>query len=137
MFSAWSLRLPTGEWGLRDYGEPGQGGLEPTPEAHIEWIVGVLRELRRVLRDDGVVWLNYGDCYWNGGAEKRDGGKTKLLAAKGRRLSAKSTAHNLKPKDLVGMPWRVALEDFREKGGQILRLGDGPNEISEPEHRED
>jgi DNA modification methylase len=70
-------------WGLRDYGTEGQGGLEETPEEHVEWIVGVFREIRRVLRPDGTAWVNYGDCYANG-------------------------CQSLKPKDLVGMPWRVA-----------------------------
>ena len=79
-------------------------------------MVGVFREIWRVLRDDGTVWLNLGDSYWNGGAEKRDGGhgfvdggKPKLELAKGMLLQRKSsTAWGLKPKDLCGMPWRVA-----------------------------
>src|SRR5215475_13499465 len=73
-------------WGLRDYGVHGQIGLEPTPEAWLGTMVDVFREVRRVLRDDGTLWLNLGDAYWNGGGEKRDGGhdfvdggKAKLL----------------------------------------------------------
>ena len=50
-------------WGLRDYGVEGQIGLEPTPEEHVEKMVEVFREVKRVLRDDGTLWLNYGDCY--------------------------------------------------------------------------
>lgn len=50
-------------WGLRDYGVAGQGGLEPTLGEHLEWIVTVFREVRRVLRHDGTLWLNYGDAY--------------------------------------------------------------------------
>lgn len=50
-------------WGLRDYGEPGQLGLEPTLGEHLETMVSVFRDVRRVLRKDGTVWLNYGDCY--------------------------------------------------------------------------
>jgi len=103
-------------WGLRDYGQPGQLGLEPTPEAYVAIMVAVFREVRRVLRDDGTLWLNMGDGFWNGGAEKRDGGhdfvdggKPKLLAAKGALLQARSTTDlGLKPKDLIGMPWRLA-----------------------------
>ncbi len=72
-------------WGLRDYGIEGQIGLEPTPEAYVEKMVEVFREVRRVLRDDGTLWLNLGDCY----ARSR-------------------SAWGLKPKDLVGIPWRVA-----------------------------
>ena len=82
-------------WGLRDYGVPGQIGLEPTPEEYVEKIVEVFREVRRVLRDDGTLWLNLGDSYANSNA----GGN--------RRMSLKSTK-GLKPKDLVGIPWRVA-----------------------------
>ena len=57
-------------WGLRDYGVEGQIGLEPTPEEHVEKIVEVFREVRRVLREDGVVFLNYGDSYCAGTYDK-------------------------------------------------------------------
>src|SRR5450759_5995181 len=50
-------------WGLRDYGVAGQLGLEPTPEAYVASMVDVFREVRRVLRDDGTLWLNLGDSY--------------------------------------------------------------------------
>src|SRR5690606_28083797 len=82
-------------WGLRDYGVPGQIGLEETPEEYVEKMGEVFREVRRVLRDDGTLWLNLGDSYANSNA----GGN--------RRMSLKSTK-GLKPKDLVGIPWRVA-----------------------------
>lgn len=73
-------------WGLRDYGVTGQLGLEPTPEEYVANMVNVFREVRRVLRSDGVVFLNLGDSYCN-----------------------ESTCDALlKPKDLVGIPWRVA-----------------------------
>ncbi len=65
-------------WGLRDYGVDGQFGLESTPEAYIEQLVKVFREFRRILKDDGTLWLNLGDSYGKG-------------------------------KQLVGIPWRVAL----------------------------
>jgi hypothetical protein len=79
-------------------------------------MIEVFREVRRVLRKDGTCWINLGDSYWNGGGEKRDGGhgfvdggKPKLDAAKGALLQAKSTTGlGLKPKDLCGIPWRVA-----------------------------
>lgn len=84
--------------GLRDYGVDGQLGLEETPEEHIEKLVLVFREVRRVLRDDGTLWLNYGDCYYS--TDLRRGLDRK------RRIG---TLHSiLKPKDLVGMSWRVA-----------------------------
>src|SRR5680860_4268 len=103
-------------WMLRDYLTPGQLGLEPTPELYVATMVAVFREVRRVLQDDGVVFLNLGDSYWNGGGEKRDGGhgfvdggKPKLDAAKGMLLQKpSSTELGLKPKDMVGIPWRVA-----------------------------
>jgi len=104
-------------WGLRDYECDSQIGLETTPEEYIETMVGVFREVRRVLRSDGTLWLNMGDSYWNGGGEKRDGGsgyvdggKLKLKMAKGMLLQRKSfTKLGLKPKDIVGIPWRLAL----------------------------
>lgn len=52
-------------WGLRDYGKEGQIGLEQTPEDYVEKMVAVFREVRRVLKDDGTLWLNLGDSYWN------------------------------------------------------------------------
>jgi DNA modification methylase len=103
-------------WGLRDYSVEGQLGLEKTPEQWVAKMVEVFREVRRVLRDDGTCWMNLGDSYWNGGAEKRDGGygfvdggRPKLDAAKGTLLQLKSeTSLGLKPKDLCGIPWRLA-----------------------------
>lgn len=100
-------------WGLRDYGVEGQIGLEPTPEEHVERMVEVFREVRRVLRDDGTLWLNYGDCYTSG---NRDGHGTKVgyKQQTNRGSSGESdaprlqTPDGLKPKDLVGMPWRIA-----------------------------
>jgi len=93
-------------WGLRDYGVEGQIGLEPTPEEHVERMVEVFREVRRVLRDDGTLWLNLGDSYNGSGGAGGDYDPGGLKAGQpkfpGRRISA------LKPKDLVGIPWRVA-----------------------------
>ena len=97
-------------WGLRDYGTDDQLGQEETPEKFVENLVNVFREVRRVLRDDGTVWLNLGDSY------ARTGGDS---AEKGRhwdgRKNNPNTGHNryakkigLKQKDLVGIPWRVA-----------------------------
>jgi len=91
-------------------------GLEPTIEMYVEHMVQIFREVRRVLRKDGTVWMNLGDSYWNGGGEKRDGGhgfvdggKIKLEKAKGSVLQRESYSPGLKPKDLCGIPWRVAL----------------------------
>lgn len=155
-------------WGLRDYGVAGQIGLEATPEEYVAELVRVFREVRRVLRPDGVLWLNLGDCYatgagrsgepgggeqgarWrgevgrvrddkrgyrgerlaNGRADQeavcrkktrgvgsktratRDGthaGKHTAMAAMGPMTQPnRMPIPGLKPKDLVGVPWRVA-----------------------------
>ena len=90
----------------------GSLGLEPTPELYVEHIVQVMRLVRRVLRDDGTLWLNLGDSYTRGGRREREPGKSKLhpafvgdAYADGLRPD---TPPGLKPKDLVGIPWRVA-----------------------------
>lgn len=96
-------------FGLRDYGVAGQIGLEPTPDAFVARLVDVFREVKRVLRDDGTLWLNLGDSY-NAG---RDGGHAggKKQASLGRHNGIQRSGANvpgLKPKDLIGIPWRVA-----------------------------
>jgi DNA modification methylase len=110
-------------WGLRDYGHDGQIGLEATPEAYVARMVEVFREVRRVLREDGTLWLNLGDSYANNGVKDASsvGGFTgerirnldKRLATgvgnKGVMSSQpRKIPDGLKPKDLVGIPWRVA-----------------------------
>lgn len=95
-------------WGLRDYSCDGQLGLESTPDAFVAAMVAVFREVKRVLRDDGTLWLNIGDSYFNdarGGLRPSAG-----LGVDGRYDGvACVSAPGLKPKDLVGIPWRVAL----------------------------
>ncbi len=91
-------------FGLRDYGMAGQIGLEDTPEAFVARLVEVFREVRRVLRDDGTLWLNLGDSYANGGRSSR-ASDSKALGA--REMSTRP-ADGAKPKDLLGIPWRVA-----------------------------
>jgi DNA modification methylase len=103
-------------WGLRDYGADGQIGLEPTPEAYVETMVAVFREVRRVLRDDGTVWLNLGDSYTSGNSGQRvrnsnggfagsDGERTQDAT---RANPGRASVIGAKPKDLVGIPWRTA-----------------------------
>lgn len=97
-------------WGLRNYGVDGQLGLEKTPEEYVERLVGIFREVKRVLRDDGTVWLNLGDSYAGGG---RGGNPDDSLFRKqatnvGSLVARSPIPANLKPKDLVGIPWRVA-----------------------------
>ncbi|MGE4483231.1 DNA-methyltransferase [Acidocella sp.] len=91
-------------FGLRDYGVAGQIGLEPTPEQYIAEMVDVFRKVRRVLRDDGTLWLNLGDSYASGSRKTR--GYDKKLAA---RVTRSRPADGAKPKDLLMIPARVAL----------------------------
>ncbi len=92
-------------WGLRDYGHAGQLGLEQTPEEYVAAMVAVFREVRRVLKPTGTLWLNLGDSYTSGGRTLRDADDK--LEARGMD-SRPATPMGLKPKDLVGIPWRVA-----------------------------
>jgi len=99
-------------YGLRDYGVDGQIGLEETPEQYISKLVAVFREVRRVLRDDGTLWVNIGDSYAReGGTGKKDrhwDGREKDVGKEmnGFRLLAHEIG--LKPKDLIGIPWMLA-----------------------------
>ena len=90
-------------YGLRDYGHHGQIGLESTPDEYVARLVAVFREVRRVLRDDGTLWLNLGDSYANGGRKTRD--SDDKLNHRGMNVRPIDGA---KPKDLLGIPWRVA-----------------------------
>jgi len=97
-------------WGLRDYGVEGQLGLEKTPEEYVEKIVAGFREVKRVLRDDGTLWVNLGDSY--SGSGKGDGGHTRKQTTNfGSQFQSDlqgCVPNGLKPKDLCGIPWRVA-----------------------------
>lgn len=99
-------------WGLRDYGVEGQLGLEPTPEAYVASMVEVFREVRRVLRSDGTVWLNLGDSYAANGVSglgiKGEASTLVGTANHAHTAQPKTVPSGLKPKDLVGIPWRVA-----------------------------
>ena len=96
-------------FGLRDYGVDGQLGLEKTPDEYVESLVTVFREVWRVLRDDGTLWLNLGDSYggsagntaMTGGRTDKERGERIFGVAKGRNKGGRS-------KDLLGIPWRVA-----------------------------
>lgn len=110
-------------WGLRDYGVEGQLGLEKTPEEYVQKMVEVFREVRRVLKKDGTLWLNLGDSYTgpkgnNKGnllkaAQISDGHVRENQNHRGARGETHpsvqmKTPMGLKPKDLVGVPWRIA-----------------------------
>jgi len=100
-------------FGLRDYGVDGQIGLEASPRKFIESLVAVFREVRRVLRDDGTLWVNLGDSYASGGrggggrymAERGDG----AWQGKGDATGWRSAPAGWKHKDLLGLPWRLAI----------------------------
>ena len=104
-------------WGLRDYGVEGQLGLEKTPDEYVAHLVEVFREVRRVLRDDGTLWLNLGDSYAGSGkcsGRTWEDGKIPNMSAK-QHTNTGSLAvgrtpqlNGIKPKDLVGIPWMVA-----------------------------
>lgn len=115
-------------WGLRDYGVEGQIGLEKTPEAYVDSIVQVFREVRRVLRDDGTLWLNLGDSYAGSGkggnpdagkqATNRGSQSVGVLYGKVGETARQAAVTNvtrltfpesgIKAKDMIGIPWMVA-----------------------------
>jgi DNA modification methylase len=120
-------------WGLRCYGVDGQLGLEKTPEEYVAKMVDVFREVWRVLRPDGNLWLNLGDCYatgagkvgehpgggkqgakWKGDHSKGRGTPSRADGSRERKYVGPKVQPNrlpipgLKPKDLVGIPWMVA-----------------------------
>jgi DNA modification methylase len=101
-------------WGLRDYGIPSQLGLEKTPEEYVAKMVEVFREVKRVLKKEGTLWLNLGDSYAGSmkGSNGSGGFSVQSELQKGNKGSFVQPVDwknvGLKPKDLVGIPWRVA-----------------------------
>lgn len=95
-------------YGLRDYGVDGQIGLEVTPDEYIANLVEVFRECKRILRDDGTLWVNIGDSY-NGSAPNQSGqnGYNDGRENRDKRYST-GGVNGLKPKDLIGIPWMLA-----------------------------
>ena len=104
-------------WGLRDYGVDGQLGLEDSPAEYVQLIVQVFREVSRVLTPTGTLWLNLGDSY--AGSWGAQGHRVGVGGISGNQIAAhpQTTTRTgsippgsgLKPKDLIGVPWRVAL----------------------------
>ena len=92
-------------WGLRDYGVEGQLGAESSLEDYISNLTAILREVHRVLKSDGTLWLNIGDSYTSGNRTWRDPDKKNPARTMDYRPP---TPPGLKPKDLIGVPWRVA-----------------------------
>lgn len=98
-------------WGLRDYGHPGQLGLESTPTEYIANMVEVFRLVLELLADDGTIWLNVGDSYSDSGSANAGGELSRTCNgppnARDRNLPTKRGG-DLKPKDLCGIPWMLA-----------------------------
>ena len=105
-------------WGLRDYGNDGQIGLEATVAEYVNNMVDVFREVKRVLRDDGTLWLNLGDSYAGSGKGRNPDGTIHVSALIAKQGTSAGTVmgnvpsglvpEGLKAKDLIGIPWRVA-----------------------------
>ena len=109
-------------WGLRDYNHESQIGAEPSPDVYVRRLVAIFRQVRRVLSNDGTLWLNVGDGYARNGGTGRSGpnaqvGNTKKLIQK--RNCKVPDCWGLKDRDLMGLPWRVAFA--LQADGWLLR----------------
>lgn len=109
-------------FGLRNYETDGQIGLEETPDQYIDRLVAIFREVRRVLKDDGTLWLNIGDSYAGSGKGRNADGthnnKTinkESQGQKGGKILKTPVCRGCKPKDLIGIPWLLAFA-LREDG---------------------
>jgi DNA modification methylase len=97
-------------WGLRDYGHADQIGQEATPELFVQMMVEVFREVRRVLKADGTCWVNLGDSYCSTAPGTKNASQIKGSKVNSNQWATQrpKTPHQMKPKDLVGIPWMVA-----------------------------
>ena len=98
-------------YNLRDYGVEGQIGLEKNPDEYVSKLVEIFREVRRVLKDDGTLWLNIGDSYAGSGKGKNDthsNNKGNIGSKNNIALQVNFSNGEIKPKDLIGIPWLVA-----------------------------
>jgi site-specific DNA-methyltransferase (cytosine-N4-specific) len=103
-------------WGLRDYQAEGQIGAEDDPGQYVDRLVVVFEQVRRVLKENGTFWLNIGDSYTSGNRGYRAPDKKNPVRAMSYRAK---TPEGLKPKDLIGIPWRLAFA--LQKSGWYLR----------------
>jgi site-specific DNA-methyltransferase (cytosine-N4-specific) len=116
-------------WGLRDYGIHGQIGLEAALPQYLNRLVAIFNEIRRVLKNDGILWLNIGDGYTSGNRGWRAPDKKNPARAMNVRPN---TPEGLKPKDLIGVPWRLAFA--LQQDGWYLRsdiIWNKPNAMPE------
>jgi DNA modification methylase len=126
-------------WGLRDYGVEGQIGLESTVEEYVSNLVKVFQEVKRILKDDGTLWLNLGDAYAGSGRGRNADGQgnpgNNHMQSNGQTtgiVSLPKVVSGLKPKDLIGLPWRVAFA--LQQDGWYLRqdiIWNKPNAMPE------
>lgn len=126
-------------WGLRDYGVDGQIGLENSVEEYVNALVHVFHEVKRVLKDDGTIWVNLGDAYAGSGRGRNANGKgnpgNNHKQSSGQVtgiISSPKVVEGLKPKDLIGLPWRVAFA--LQQAGWYLRqdiIWNKPNAMPE------
>jgi DNA modification methylase len=122
-------------WGLRNYGNDLQIGLEASPDEYVEQLVQVFREVRRVLKDDGTLWLNLGDNYASNKVGNTNGtyGKVKQKQGINDDTRRRTIPEGLKRKDLIGIPWKVAFA--LQADGWYLRqdiIWSKPNAMPEP-----
>lgn len=122
-------------YALRDYGVEGQLGLEESPEKYLERLTIIFAEVRRVLRPDGVCWLNLGDTYAGagGGAQGKNGACVGRACESAKKRTRSTVTGVLKPKDMIGIPWRAALA--MQADGWWLRadvVWSKPNPLPEP-----
>lgn len=121
-------------YGLRDYGEEGQYGAEETVEEYVEGMVALFRELRRVLADDGTLWLNLGDSFANDGKWGGSSGGKHAAGLHGKSgIGRGKVTTGLPAKNLIGVPWRVAFG--LQADGWILRsdiIWHKPSPMPEP-----
>jgi DNA modification methylase len=130
-------------FGLRDYGHEGQMGLEPTPDEFVAGMVEVFREVRRVLRDDGTLWLNIGDTYAAHGRMVSDQRPTKDLntaAAKQKNGPSMGRVEGFGRKQLIGIPWRLAFALqadgwYAQAGHHLVKAQPHARERARPLHQ--
>ena len=118
-------------YGLRNYNAEGQIGIEETPEMYIEKLISVFNEVKRILRNDGTLWVNIGDSYAGSGK----GGQSENKKSKNWQpvYSNHGATYGLKPKDLIGIPWMLAFA-LRENGWYLRQdiIWNKPNPMPEP-----
>src|SRR3990167_2655634 len=96
-------------FGLRDYNVDGQIGLESTPEEYVANLIEIFSLVKKILKKEGTLWLNLGDSYVGSGKGFGDKNTDRKYTSAARiRTLKKAVTPNLKPKDLIGIPWRVA-----------------------------